>query len=165
MSSSEEIGGLPPVSVGVAAVAVVAVAAVVAPAPAPLGTVTAGGLSLAVGLHRRREAWLAVGGSALLAGVVLAGLDGRPTAWFVAAAVPAVVAWASGRYAVRLAEQIGRAGATRRVELVHAVSTVTVLGVGGGTGYLIARSVTGGSSPLVLALLLVAAVAFTVALR
>lgn len=165
MSSSDDIGGLPPVSVGVVAVAVIAVAAIVAPAPAPLGTVTVGGLLLAVGLRRRWETWLAVGSSALLAGVVLAGLDSRSMGWFVASAVPAVVAWGSGRYAVRLAEQMGRAGTTRRVELVYAVTTVTVLGVGGGTSYLVAHLMTGGSSPLVLALLLVAAVAFTLALR
>ena len=151
--SSDGVGGLPRVSVAVTAVAVVTLAALVWPAPAPLGVVVAGGLLLAVGLSRRREAWLALGGSAVLAGVVLAGLD------------PAVLSWTSARYAVRLAGQVGRAGETRRVELVHVVSTVTVLAIGGGTAYLVARSVSGGQSPLVLVLLLVAAVAFTVALR
>lgn len=163
--SSDGVGGLPRVSVAVTAVAVVTLAALVWPAPAPLGVVVAGGLLLAVGLSRRREAWLALGGSAVLAGVVLAGLDARSTGWFLAAAVPAVLSWTSARYAVRLAGQVGRAGETLRVELVHVVSTVTVLAIGGGTAYLVARSVSGGQSPLVLVLLLVAAVAFTVALR
>jgi hypothetical protein len=157
--------GLPRLSVGVTALAVAALAVLVGPEPAPLGVLAVGTLLLAVGLRRKREAWLALGGATLLAGVVLAGLDGRSTGWFLAAATAAVLAWTSGRYAVRLARQVGRAGTTHRVELVHTISTVTVLGVGGGTGYLVSRSVTGGSSPLVLALLLVAAVAFTVALR
>ena len=165
MSASERDGGLPPVGVAVTAVAIVALAVLVAPAPTPLGVVLAGALLLAIGLVRRRERWLALGGSALLGGVVLAGIDGRSTGWFLAAAVPAVLAWTSGRHTVRLAGQVGRAAGTRQVELVHTIATVAVLGVGGGTAYLVAQSMSGGQSPLVLALLLVAAVAFTVALR
>ena len=147
MSASERDGGLPPVGVAVTALAVVALAALVAPAPTPLGVAVAGGLLLVVGLVRRRERWLALGGSALLAGVVLSGIDGRSTGWFLAAAVPAVLAWTSGRHTVRLAGQVGRAAGTRRVALVHTIATVAVLGVGGGTAYLVARSVAGGDYP------------------
>ena len=156
---------LPRFSVGVTAVSVLAVAAVVAPAPAPLGVVAVGAVALAVGLGRRSEAALALGAAALLGGVVLAGIDGRSVAWFLAVTVPVVFAWVSARDAVGLAAQVGRGSTTLRVELVHTVSTLAALVAGGGAGYLVSRTMTGGSSPLALALLLAAVVAFTVALR
>ncbi|MDS0260730.1 hypothetical protein NDI56_15085 [Haloarcula sp. S1CR25-12] len=166
MSAPESpTGGLPRFSVGASAVAVLVVAALVAPAPAPLGVALLGGGLLAAGLVRRRDAPLAVGAGALFSAVVLAGIDGKSTGWLLLAAVPAVLAWTSARDAVRLGRQVGRAASTLRVELVRTVSTLTALVAGGGAGYLLERTLTGGESPLALALLLVAVVAFTLALR
>lgn|GEM_PF-2455815 len=161
MSSTE--AELPRFSLGVTAVSVLLVAGLLVTAPGPLGVALLGGALLAVGLLWRREGALALGAGALFTAVVLAGIDGRSTAWLLAASVPALLAWTSSRHAVGLAGQIG-AGATLRVELVRTVSTLTALVAGGAVGYLLQRTVTGGESPLALALLLVAVVAFTVAL-
>jgi len=147
----------------VTVVAVVAVVVLVAPSPVPLGAALAGGMGVAIGLSRFESFPITAGAGLLFAAVVLSG--GRSAGWYLAATVPVVLAWVNARYALRLGRQIGRAGATLRVELVHTVLTLTVLVVGGGAGYVISRSVTGGGSPLSLALLFVAVVLFTVALR
>ena len=156
-------GALPPVSVGVTAVAVVVVAVLVAPSPVPLGVALTGGVGVAIGLFRFESRSITAGAGLLFVAVVLSG--GRSTGWYLAATVPVVLAWVNARYALRLGRQIGRAGATLRVELVHTILTLAVLVVGGGAGYVASRSVTGGGSPLSLALLFVAVVLFTVALR
>lgn len=161
MSSTD--AGLPRFSLGVTAVSVLAVAGLLVTAPGPLGVALLGGAVLGVGLARRRDGPLALGAGTLFTAVVLAGIDGRSTGWLLAASVPALLAWTSSRHAVGLARQLG-SGATLRVELVRTVSTLTALVAGAASGYLLERVVTGGESPLALALLLVALVAFTVAL-
>lgn len=158
-------GTLPRFSAGVSAASVVAVAALVAPAPAPLAVVAFGGALVAVGLYRRTDGMLALGAGTLFAAVVLAGIEGRSLGWVLAAAVPAVLAWTSARHALQLAAQVGGAATTLRVELVRTIATSTALVAGGASSYLVTRTVSGGSSPLALALLLVAVVAFTIALR
>ncbi|MDS0280822.1 DUF7519 family protein [Haloarcula onubensis] len=162
MSSTD--ADLPRVSLAVTGLSVATVAGLLVAAPGPLGVALAGAGLLAGGLWSRRERPLALGGGALFGAVVLAGVDGRSTGWLLGASVPALLAWTSSRHALVLARQMRGAG-TRRVELVRTVSTLTALVAGGGVGYLLTRTVTGGESPLALALLLVAAVAFTVALR
>lgn len=162
VSSTEN--SLPRFSLGVTAVAVLLVAGLLRTAPGPLGVALLGGALLAAGLWWRRDGPLALGAGALFTAVVLAGLDGRSTEWLLAASVPALLSWTSARHAVVLARQVA-GGATLRVELVRTVSTLAALVAGGASGYLVTRTVAGGESPLALALLLVAAVAFTVALR
>lgn len=157
------LGSVPRFSVGVSLVSVLAVSGLVAPLLVPVGTAALGGLVIAVGLYRRAFLWLGVGTSGLFVAVVIAGTERSP-AWSLAATVPVVLAWLSARYAVRLGQQVGHETATRRIELVHTISTVTVLGVGGTLSYMVARSVGGTSSPLAVALLLIAVVAFTVTL-
>ena len=161
MSSTER--SMPRFSLGVTGVSAATVAALLVTAPGPLGVALLGGAALAAGLAWRREGVLALGAGTLFTAVVLAGIDGRSTGWLLAASIPALLAWTSARHAVGLARQMGD-GATLRVELVRTVSTVTALVAGGAGGYLVTRTVTGGKSPLALALLLVAVVAFTVAL-
>lgn len=90
--------------------------------------------------------------------------DGPAIARRLGASVPAVLARTSSRYAVRLARQLG-GEKTLRVELVRTVSTVTAHVTGGAVSDLLSQTVTGGEPPFSLALLLVAVVAFTVALR
>jgi len=139
------------------------VVGLLATTPGPLGVALLGAVLLAVGLLWRRDGPLALGAGALFTAVVLAGLGGRSTEWLLAATVPALLAWTSARHGVKLARQLGDTG-TLRVELVRTVSTLAALVAGGAGGYLLERVVTGGGSPLALALLLVAVVAFTVAL-
>ena len=162
MSSSEAV--LPRFSLGVTAVSATVVSALLVTAPVPLAVALLGAVLLAAGLVWRRDGSLALGAGTLFSAVVLAGLDGRSTGWLLAASVPALLAWTSSRHALVLARQ-SRGAATLRVELVRTVATLTALVAGGGAGYLLTRTVTGGESPLALALLLVAVVAFTVALR
>jgi len=157
-------GVLPRFSLGVTAVSTLVVAGLLVTAPGPLAVAILGAAVLAGGLARRRDGALAVGAGTLFSAVVLAGIDGRSTGWLLAASVPALLAWTSARHAVALARQVGEA-ATLRVELVRTLSTLTALVTGGVSASLLARTVTGGESPLALALLLVAVVAFTVALR
>jgi hypothetical protein len=162
---SGRIRDLPRLSVGVSAVAVLLVGVIAFPAPVPVGTAVLGGLLIIAGLYRRKKPWLALGASALFVAVVLAGPSTDAPGWYLAAALPVVLAWTSARYAVQLGRQVGRVGATLRVELVQVILTVTVLAAGGGAGYLISRSGVGSNSPLLLGVLLIAVVAFTIALR
>ena len=165
MSSTEaRANGIPRFSLAVTVVSAATVAALLVTAPTSLGVALLGAALLAVGLLWRWEAPLALGAGTLFGAVVLAGVDGRSTGWLLAASVPALLAWTSARHALVLARQ-ARGAATLRVELVRTVSTLTALVAGGAGGYLLSRTVTGGESPLALALLLVAVVAFTVALR
>lgn len=154
---------LPLLSVGVSAVGVLAVAGAVAPTPVPLAAAVFGGAFVAVGLVRFEDWWLTVGAATLFGALVLDGP--RSTEWFLGASVPVVLTWTNARYALRLGRQVGRAGDTGRVELVHAVLTVTVLAVGGGFGYVVSRSVRGSGSLLSVGLLFVAVVLFTLALQ
>lgn len=162
MSSTE--AELPQFSLGVTAVSTLVVAGLLVTAPGPLGVALVGAALLAIGLQWRRDSPLALAAGTLFTAVVLAGIDGRSTGWLLAASVPALLAWTSARHAVGLARQMG-GGSTLRVELVRTVSTLAALVAGGAGGYLVTRTVTGGESPLALALFLVAVVAFTVALR
>ena len=162
---SGRIRDLPRLSVGVSTVAILVVGVIGFPDPVPVGTAVLGGLLIIVGLHRRKEPWLAIGASALFVAVVLAGPTTDAPGWYLAAAVPVVLAWTSARYAVMLGRQIGPEGVTLQTELVQTISTATVLVAGGGVGYIIARSGVNSSSPFSLGVLLIAVVAFTSALR
>lgn len=165
MSSTPESYAPPLFSVGLSAVAALLVVGLVAPAPAPLGLAVLGTAVGAVGVVRDREGALTVGATGLFGGVLLVGIAGRSPAWLLAASVPVVLAWVVARHACRLGRQIGTGARTLRVELVHAVATLTVLVGGGVVGYVAHRSVTGSPSPLALGLVLLAVVAFSVTLR
>jgi len=164
VSSEGASAGLPRISLGVCTASVLVVLALLAGSPAALGLALVGTTALAAGLAWARDGALALGVTVLFGAVVFAGLDGRSTGWLLGAATPVVLSWTTGRYAVRLRRQM-RGGETTRVELVQAVATIAALVAGGGVAYLLDRTVTGGESPLALGLLLVAVVAFTVALR
>ncbi|WP_324756503.1 DUF7519 family protein [Haloarcula sp. GH36] len=168
MSRSSEVhgnDGPPRFSVGLSALAAVVVLVLVGPFPAALGVGLLGTLSGAVGVARD-SGWLrTLGAAGLFGGVLLAGTAGRSPPWLLAATVPAVLSWVTARHACRLGRQVGRDAPTLRVELVHAVSTLAILVGGGGVGYLTYRSAVTSTSPLAVGLLLLAAVAFTIALR
>ncbi|MFC7075515.1 DUF7519 family protein [Haloarcula halophila] len=165
-SDSPDRNGTPPrFSVGLSALATLVVLALAAPAPAPLGVGLLGALLGAVGVVRDRDGLLTLGAVGLFGAVLLARTAGRSPVWLLAASVPVVLAWVTARHACRLGRQMGRSVPTLRVELVHAVSTLAVLVGGGGVGYLTYRSAVTSTSPLAVGLLLLAAVAFTVALR
>ncbi len=165
MSSTEaHANGIPRFSLAVTAVSAATVTAMLVTAPTSLGVALVGVALLAVGLLWRRDGALSLGAGTLFGAVVLAGVGGRSTGWLLAASVPALLAWTSSRHALVLARQ-ARGAAALRVELVRTVSTLTALVAGGAVSYLLSRTVTGGESPLALALLLTAVVAFILALR
>lgn len=157
--------GAPRFSAGVAVAAAVVVAALVAESTAALSFAALGGLLLVAGLVRLSASAVAVGAIGLFGAVLLTGAGGKPPEWYLGATVPAMLAWTVASYALRLGRQVGREAPTLRVELVNLVSTLVVLVVGSGVGYLAYRSVVGGRTPLALALLVLAVVAFTVTLR
>ncbi|MFC6975405.1 hypothetical protein ACFQL1_13290 [Halomicroarcula sp. GCM10025709] len=168
MSQSESTPGnyAPPrLSLGLGAVATLAVFVLVAPAPAPLGIATLGTLLGVLGIVRDQDVLCSLGGIGLFGSVLLAGTAEHSAVWLLGASIPVVLAWATARYACRLGRQVGHGVPTHRVELVHAVSTLAILVGGGGVGYLAYHGAVTSTSPLALGLLLLAAVAFTVALR
>jgi len=156
--------GLPRFSAGVSAVSILVVVGLVTSDPASLAFAVVGGLAVGVGLLRRSEFALTAGVAGLFIAVLQAAAGGSPE-WVLGATVPVVLAWVTARHALRLGSQVGSEAPTLRVELVHTVSIVVLLTAGGGTGYLVYRSVTGTPSPLSLGLLLLAVVAFTLSLR
>ncbi|EMA11325.1 hypothetical protein SAMN05443574_10325 [Haloarcula vallismortis] len=157
--------GLPRFSAGVSIASVLAVLGLVASVPVALAFAGGGGLAVVAGLLRRSELALTAGVSGLFIAVIQAGTGAGSPEWLLGATAPVVLAWVTARHALRLETQIGVEAPTLRVELVHTISVGTLLTAGGGVGYLIYRSVTGTPSPLALGLLLLAVVAFTVALR
>ncbi|WP_207891180.1 DUF7519 family protein [Natrarchaeobius oligotrophus] len=147
---------------------VIATAAVVATS-ATGGLLAVAGVGLvAVGLFggrpvgRRRL--VDYGSLATFAGVVVAGLEGAAIEPTLLATVAVVVAWDLGGSAIDLGEQLGREADTRRLEVVHAVSSALVglatVTVGFGT-----YAVAAGGQPVgAVVLLLLAATFATLAL-
>lgn len=120
---------------------------------------------IAVGLYRRSRAIITVGTVGLLAGIVLSGILGaRPTIVLVAT-VTATLAWDASQNALTVGARLGRAAETHRVEIVHIAMTAIVTTLAAGSGYVVTQVTVGSLSPIALAILLLAAVTLTVALR
>ncbi|MEY7848173.1 hypothetical protein AB7C87_03110 [Natrarchaeobius sp. A-rgal3] len=157
------------VASAVALVAVaLAVAIVVPSSPTGAGISLVGGLALAWGLvgpvpGGRR--WLVDAGSlAAFAGVVLSGLEGALVEPTLVATVCVVVAWDLAGSAIDLGDQLGREADTRRLEGVHAVSSVLVGVATMAVGYGTFVSAADGQPVAAVALLLLAGTFATIAL-
>lgn len=101
-----------------------------------------GGVIIAAGvLYSHSTGWLTLGTAIALLGAVTAGAYGVVPIEFMLIGVTAlVVAWDVGQHGISLGRQIGRQADTRRTELVHAASTVLVLGVFSTLAYLVHQS-------------------------
>lgn len=139
---------------------------VVLVADVPLGLFTAlcGVGCLGVGLWRGSQPAVSLGVAALFGAVLQVGM-GRDPLWLLLAAGAVVLVWAVAGHAVRLGRQVGRSGETLRVELVQTVTTVVVVALGGGIGYLSYQATLGRQSLPGVALLLASVVVATRALR
>lgn len=133
----EPTGTATTVAIGSALVAVVALATgwLSASVGAAVGT-----LVLAIALYRGSPRTL-LGGATVLFGSLLAGaVAGMAVAPVLVGAVATVLAYDSGRYAIRLGQQIGADGQTAAAERRHVVVTASVSSVGailgGGIFYL-----------------------------
>lgn len=147
-----------------ALVTAVLAGAVVADTPLGVGLSVLGTACVGVGLLYTRQQAVTLGVSVLFFAVLAGGIDSGPVRLVVASALLSL-AWVLASHAVRLGRQIGRDGETLRVELVHAVTTVTVAGAGGGGGYVIFRSSAGTASLLAVGLFLASVVAVVALLR
>lgn len=123
------------------------VAAISTTAVLPVAVATGGLLLFAIGLLWRSRTWLSGGALALFGGAVTAALvASRPLPVLLGGAA-AMLAWDVGERALTLGEQLGRAGATRRLRVARTGSSATVGALGVGTGYAV-LTVGAGSIPL-----------------
>lgn len=117
---------------------VAALVAVAVAGPYSWGTLALGlvGLvALAVAVLAGRQTAATLGGCAVFAGAVVAGLDGAPPLVVLVGAVAAILAWDAASTAIGIGDQLGRAAATGRLELVHVTATALVGGAGLAVAY------------------------------
>jgi len=120
---------------------------------------------LFTGVIRSERRLVDAAAATFLAGIGVVGIEGAPPVPLVVAAAAAVGAWDVGENAIGVGEQLGRAADTRRAELAHAATT---LGLAGGTAVvgLVGFRLTTSTQPVTtVAVLVVAVVALTAALR
>lgn len=120
---------------------------------------------LAPGVVRGERRLVDAGAAVLVVGVAVVGIEGAPPVPLVVAAAATVAAWDAGENAISVGEQLGRAADTRRAELVHAGATI---GLAAGTvavGVVGFRLTTSSQPVTTVAVLVVAVVALTAALR
>ncbi len=114
----------------------------------------AGSVALVAGLVRRSEPPVVFAGATLFAAAVLAATGPADAESVLIGAFGAVVAADLGTFAVGIDRDADAAVATTRVELLHAVGSVTVATLTAGIGYLLFEAVPGGGSLGVVALLI-----------
>jgi hypothetical protein len=89
-------------------------------------------------LYSHSTGWLTLGTGIALLGAVTAGAYGAvPVEFMLIGVTTLIVAWDVGQHGISLGRQIGRQADTRRAELVHAASTVLVIGVFSALAYLV----------------------------
>jgi hypothetical protein len=142
-----------------------ALAAFVALADA-LGAVlgAAGLVCVAAGVLLPARSLVDAGAAGLAAGVAFAA-GAYPVAFPLTGTVAAVVAWDLGEQAVGVGEQLGREADTRRLELVHAGTTLALGSVTAAVGFALYRVAFRGVSFATLLLLLAAAMFLMLSLR
>lgn len=124
-----------------------------------------GGGLIAVGVYRRSRTTITVGTVGILVGIVLSGVLGARPTIVLAAIITATLAWDASQNAITVGTRLGRAAETRRVEIVHIAMTAIITTLAAGSGYVVTQVTVGSLSPVALAILLLAAVTLTVALR
>lgn len=121
-------------------------------------------LSLLNGLLFARRGLVTLGSTLLVAGVLVAGVEGASTLLVLWGVVAGVFAWDVGQNALCLGEQLGHEAETVRAELLHAGSSAAV-GLGtAALGYGVYLVGTGGRPVAAVVLLLFAAAALVAAL-
>jgi hypothetical protein len=134
-------------------------------APGALAPAALGVLLVGLGLVRVSRRLVTLGGAALFAGVVLAGVQGAPPESLLLSTLGAVLAWDVADHAIGVGEHLGREADTRRVELVHAATSLLVGVFGAGVCFATYVVAAGGQPVSALVLLLLGAVALVAALR
>jgi hypothetical protein len=120
---------------------------------------------LGVGVYRSSRRGVTVGAGALLAAAVVSGVRGAGPEPLLVGVLGSLVAWDVAEHGIGVGEQLGRETDTRRVELVHAASSLLVGSAGGAVGYLVFSLSAGGQPVSALVFLLVGVVALVAALR
>lgn len=115
---------------------------------------TAGLLALGYGLVGRSEAPVVFAGGALFAATILGATGPANAESVLVGAFGAVLAADLGTFALGIDRDADAGVATTRVELFHAVGSVTAAIVTAGVGYVLFESVPSGGSLGVVALLL-----------
>jgi len=157
-----------PTRLGVAlslSLAGVATLALVAGSPTGVIAGVLGTALLAPGLLRGQRRLVDLAAAVLVVGVAVVGVEGASPVPLVVAAGASVAAWDVGENAISVGEQLGRAADTRRAELVHAGGTVALAGgvtVVGVAGF---RLTTTTQPVTTVAVLVIAVLALTAALR
>ncbi len=95
-------------------------------APLTTGIAVFGATVLAAGALVGSRKHASYGLVAMLGAVVTASLEGVPAAMLVLATVVIVVAWDVATYSTRVATNVGQAGSTGRIELLHASYSLAV---------------------------------------
>ncbi|WP_267642764.1 DUF7519 family protein [Haloarchaeobius amylolyticus] len=127
-----------------------------------------GMLALAPGVVLGSRRLVHLGAVGLLAGLVFAGATGTaPSAelLMLVGTTATVLAWDVGQNAIGLGEQLGREAETTRAELAHIGGSAVVGTLTGGVAYAVYQVATEGQPVSALALLLLAVVILTTALR
>lgn len=122
---------------------------------------------LASGLLAGRRGLVTLGSAGQLVGLFIAGAGASnvTTVRVLVGIAAAVVAWDVGQYAVGLGDQIGRTAPTRRAELVHAGTSLTIAAATAGIAYLLFVVAAGNQPTTALVALLCTAVLLVLVLR
>jgi len=155
VSLSREHGGRRPrASHGLAALSAVAVLSAVRGSTTAVLFGLAGAVALGAGLVWRSESSVVFAGATLFAASVLAATGPATAESVLVGAFAAVIAADMGTFALGIDRDADPTVATTRVELLHAVGSVTVAILTAGVGYVLFETVPRGGSLGVVALLL-----------
>lgn len=126
--------------------------------PVARATAVGGGILLVGGMLRHSRGAVGLGGLGLFGAAVLAAGETDSVIVVLLAAFGAVLAADFGEFALGITRDADASVATTRVELLHAVGSLTVAVLTGGIGYALFRTVPSGTTLGVTALLFAAVV-------
>jgi len=121
--------------------------------------------SIAAAVVFDRPLGVLCGALALAAAIPLASLGGASTPALVVAGVATALAYDLADAAIESRRSFDPPARTGRAELAHALGVTVLLGLVGGSVYLVYAATAGSGSPLAVALLLLGAVSLTAATR
>lgn len=116
-----------------------------------------GVVAMTAGVRNASRKLLTVGAVVLFGAALVAGAAEVPVPFVLVGAGAAVVAWDAGTNAVSVGTQLGAAADTRRIEVLHVLSTAGVATAVGAVGYGAFRLASGGQPTAAVALLSLAA--------
>lgn len=119
---------------------------------------------LLIGVARGSSRLFTLGTAILFSGIVIAGMLGMAPVFLLLAAFLVMIVWEVGQNGFNIAEEVGQEAPTIRIELIHVVSSIVVLGIGMSVGYAVFLATTGGQSAIALIALLVGVIAVLIAL-